>query len=189
MATADEPLPYAALLRGVNVGGVRIAMAPLRRLVESLGHTEVGSLRASGNLVLRAAATDEATLADQLAGAIEGDLGRAVPVIVRSRDDLVAAAGTEPFGQDADPTLVHLVLLDGPLPPGAVDELRSRAAGAEQVAAAPRGLWIWYVDGSARSTLTLDVIERVTGRTGTARNLNTVRELVARLDRAGPDPR
>ncbi|HEU5420497.1 MAG TPA: DUF1697 domain-containing protein, partial [Streptosporangiaceae bacterium] len=43
---------YAALLRGINVGGRnKVAMADLREIVESLGHTDVATYIQSGNVV------------------------------------------------------------------------------------------------------------------------------------------
>ena len=42
----------AALLRGINIGpNKRIAMADLRAIVESLGHTDVETYLQSGNVV------------------------------------------------------------------------------------------------------------------------------------------
>src|SRR5215208_7090767 len=48
---------HVALLRGINLGPhKRVAMPALRRLVESLGHTDVATYIASGNVVFTAAA-------------------------------------------------------------------------------------------------------------------------------------
>ncbi|HEY8113909.1 MAG TPA: DUF1697 domain-containing protein, partial [Actinomycetes bacterium] len=48
---------YAVLLRGVNVGGNRkVAMPDLRRVLESLGHTDVATYLQSGNAIVT---TDE----------------------------------------------------------------------------------------------------------------------------------
>ena len=56
---------YVALLRGINVGGRnKVAMAELRRVAESLGHTEVVTYIQSGNLVFTSPNTSVADLAD-----------------------------------------------------------------------------------------------------------------------------
>ncbi|HEY8589215.1 MAG TPA: DUF1697 domain-containing protein, partial [Naasia sp.] len=49
------PTRYVALLRGVNVGGVKVPMAELRSLLEDAGFGRVRTLLASGNVLLDAA--------------------------------------------------------------------------------------------------------------------------------------
>ena len=44
----------AALLRGVNLGKRKVIMSELRAVCEAAGFTDVRSLVASGNLVLKA---------------------------------------------------------------------------------------------------------------------------------------
>ena len=48
---------YCAFLRGINVGGLKIAMADLRQLMEELGLADVRTVLATGNAVFGAAAT------------------------------------------------------------------------------------------------------------------------------------
>ena len=174
--------PWAALVRGVNVGGVKVPMAELRELVAGLGHVDVRTLLASGNVVLRAGGVDEAGLAAQLTGAISERWGRPLPVLVRSPEDLRAVAEAEPFGDGAEAKLVQVVVLDGQPAPGAVDELLDRARDGEEVVAGDRALYVWYRGGSARSALTLDRIEAATGCTGTARNRTTIGRILTALD-------
>lgn len=42
---------HVALLRGINVGGKRLAMADLRRIAESLGWRDVATVLATGKLI------------------------------------------------------------------------------------------------------------------------------------------
>ncbi|MCZ9339503.1 DUF1697 domain-containing protein, partial [Streptomyces sp. TRM76130] len=75
---------YAALLRGINVGGKKkLPMADLRTLMEDLGHTGVRTHLQSGQAVFAAEHGTEADLAAGLADAIERRFGFAVDVIVR----------------------------------------------------------------------------------------------------------
>ena len=77
---------YAALLRGINVGGSRkVPMADLRTLMEDLGHDGVRSYLQSGQAVFTADHGDEESLAAELADAIEQRFGFAVDVIVEDR--------------------------------------------------------------------------------------------------------
>ena len=45
---------HVALLRGVNVGGVKLAMADLRAVLSSLGYAEVSTYIQSGNALFSA---------------------------------------------------------------------------------------------------------------------------------------
>ena len=58
---------YVALLRGINVGGRNmVAMADLRRVAASLGHTEVATYIQSGNVVFTSPDASVISLADAL---------------------------------------------------------------------------------------------------------------------------
>ncbi|MEV4390182.1 DUF1697 domain-containing protein, partial [Micromonospora sp. NPDC049580] len=49
---------YVALLRGVNVGTTRLAMADLRRIVTDLGHEDVATYLQSGNVAFDSTVRD-----------------------------------------------------------------------------------------------------------------------------------
>jgi len=62
---------HVALLRGINLGAhSRVAMADLRRVVTSLGHTEVATYIQSGNAVFTTQETDSVALAAGLEAVI-----------------------------------------------------------------------------------------------------------------------
>jgi uncharacterized protein (DUF1697 family) len=70
------------LLRGINVGGKnKVPMAPLRTLLEELGHTDVASYIASGNVILSS---------DRSAGVIKRELENALPTAFKLDSELVA---------------------------------------------------------------------------------------------------
>jgi uncharacterized protein (DUF1697 family) len=71
---------HVALLRGINVGGRnKVAMADLRKVVESLGHGDVATYiqsgNQSGNVVFTSNHTDPAAIAGELGRALEETLG------------------------------------------------------------------------------------------------------------------
>src|SRR5262245_25599815 len=89
---------YAALLRGINVGGnKKLPMAELRTLVEALGHSGVRTHLQSGQAVFAADRGDEESLAVELREAIEKRFGFSVDVIVRDHTYLKAVAEACPF--------------------------------------------------------------------------------------------
>lgn len=76
---------YVALLRGINVGGnALIRMAELRECVAALGHEDVRTYIASGNVLFRSNERSAATLDARLEEALESRFGFPVRVVVRS---------------------------------------------------------------------------------------------------------
>ena len=75
---------HVALLRGINLGPhKRVAMPALRALVESLGHTEVATYIASGNVVFTAG--DDAAPGPGLEKAIAAELGVELDYVYQDR--------------------------------------------------------------------------------------------------------
>ncbi|MYU24208.1 DUF1697 domain-containing protein [Streptomyces sp. SID8352] len=169
---------YAALLRGINVGGAKkVPMAELRALVEGLGHGAVRTHLQSGQVVFAAERGDEASLAAELAGAVAERFGFAVDVIVRDHAYLRGIVDACPFpATDLEPRQLHVTYFSGP-----VDE--ERFAGVDRAAHAPeefrlgdRALYLYAPDGLGRSKLAEALSRpRVTkGLVATSRNWNTV---------------
>ena len=87
---------WAALLKGVNVGGNRkLPMAELRALVEGLGYANAKTLLASGNIVFDAPGAADA-IVTRLETAL-ADHGCKTQVMLRDLDgiDAVIAARSE----------------------------------------------------------------------------------------------
>jgi uncharacterized protein (DUF1697 family) len=73
---------YLVLLRGINVGGRnKVAMAALRELLESHGHTKVSTYIASGNVILSS---------DRTAADIKRELEEALPKAFKLDSELIA---------------------------------------------------------------------------------------------------
>jgi uncharacterized protein (DUF1697 family) len=168
---------YAALLRGVNVGGKRaLPMAELRTLCLELGHTAVSSYLQSGNLVL-ASSADPKAIAAGIRGAIAERFGLDVAVLLRTHPQLAAIAAGCPFAAD-EPAKLHVLFLDDRPKAAALATLDPDRSSGDQFHAAGRELYLHVPNGSGRTRLTLDYFERRLGVTGTARNWNTVLRLV-----------
>ncbi len=169
---------YAALLRGVNVGGGnKVPMAELRALATGLGWTEVQSYIASGNLVFKSEGDD---LAATLAKALRDGMGVDVPVQVWSRDQITATLDDCPFPKDAGKTVHGFFCDDDPtIDAQALDGL---IAPSEQIEARGRVVWMFAPDGFGRSKLAAKVDKVITGCSFTARNLNTIHKLAEMLD-------
>jgi uncharacterized protein (DUF1697 family) len=104
---------YAALLRGINVGGKN--MLPMKDLIamfEKAGCTAVASYIQSGNVVFAAKPAVAETIAAVIAKAIENKFKITVPVVVRSSAEIAAVASNNPFLRaGVDVERLHVVFL------------------------------------------------------------------------------
>ena len=183
---------HVALLRGINLGPhKRVAMPALRTLVESLGHTDVATYIASGNVVFTASAATTAEPDAELAGglekAIEAELGVACRVVVLTSEELAEAVAANPYPDEPNPKLVHAFFLTGT----ASAEARTHVAQAQERAAAKgsrdeaaivgRVLYLHTPDGFGRSELAAELSKggKRNPAEGTARNWATVTKLLA----------
>jgi uncharacterized protein (DUF1697 family) len=173
---------YAALLRGINVGGSRkVPMADLRTLMEDLGHGGVRSYLQSGQAVFTADHGDEESLAAELAGAIEKRFGFAVDVIVRDHAYLRAIAEDCPFpAAELEAKQLHVTYFSAPVTADRFVELDPAAYLPEEFRLGDRALYLYAPDGLGRSKLAeqLSKPRLNKGVIATSRNWNTVVKLV-----------
>jgi uncharacterized protein (DUF1697 family) len=174
---------WAALLRGVNLGGRKLLMADLARLCTELGFDAPRTLLASGNVVFASAAP-----AREIETALETALassGLATDVLVRDRAALDDVIRANPFGDAVrdHPSHVLVTFHRAPFPSDALDRLRDVHHGPEQIRAIGRELFVDY-GGRAQmqsSTLPASMRKARLPAIATARNWNTVEKLAAAL--------
>jgi uncharacterized protein (DUF1697 family) len=110
---------HVALLRGINLGGRnKVAMADLRKVMASLGHTEIATYVQSGNVLFNAARAgaapaSTAALAESIENAISPALGVSPRVVVLTREELAQVVRDNPYPDEDNPRAVHAVFLSG----------------------------------------------------------------------------
>ncbi len=172
---------WAALLRGVNVGGARkLPMAELSALLAAQGCREVRTLLASGNSVFEG----EGSAAEwevRLGAAAREALGLETEWLLRSSEEMAAVLAACPFpdAAEARPSQLHVVFHREPFPAGLLPLVHG---GPERLAAVGRELFIDYPDGAERSALGPAMARARFPRIATARNWNTVVKLAAMLN-------
>jgi uncharacterized protein (DUF1697 family) len=173
---------YAALLRGINVGGSRkVPMADLRTLLADLGHGGVRSYLQSGQAVFTADHGDEETLAAELAGAIEKRFGFTVDVIVRDHAYLRAIADNCPFpAAELEAKQLHVTYFSAHVDADRFAEIDQAAYLPEEFRLGDRALYLYAPNGLGRSKLAehLSKPRLNKGVIATSRNWNTVVKLV-----------
>jgi uncharacterized protein (DUF1697 family) len=174
---------WAALLKGVNVGGNRkLPMADLRGFLTDLGYADVRTLLASGNAVLDADERDGPSLEAHLGREAEARLGLTTEFLVRSAAEIQAVIAANPFPEQARDRPNHLLVLfhRAPVDPALLDAIAGHP-GPERVRAVGRELYIDYADGIGESTLPQAMAKLKFPKIATGRNWNTLVKLAAML--------
>jgi len=159
---------HVALLRGINVGGRnKVPMAELREVVASLGHTGVSTYIQSGNVLFSTGETDAGKLAAALEAAISERFGLWAAVVVLSRDELAAVLAANPYPDEPNPRLVHVVFLNAEPPPDVLDRVAAAQAAVaakgsrDTVQAVGRVLYLHTPDGFGTSELAQILLSRI----------------------------
>ena len=184
---------HIALLRGINVGGRnRVAMAELREVVASLGHTDVATYIQSGNVVFTSTEADTGVLAAALERAVAVALGVRPKVVVVSRHELSQVIADNPYPDETNPKCLHAVFRSQDL---GADEVAAVAAAVrrsgekgsrDEAQVIGRTLYLRTPDGLGRSELAAQLSRSEgaldTGSAGTMRNWATVTKLLTLCD-------
>jgi len=170
--------PYAALLRGINLGSRnKISMADLRALFEQLGAEDVQTHVQSGNVFFRsrrAAAELERTIEK----GIETELGLDIRVLVRTKAQLAKVVRHNPFLAGAPPqTPLYVTFLAEKPAPARVRELDPNAFEPETFEVVGRDVYLRFPNGYGRSKLSNAYFEKQLDVAATTRNWNTVTAL------------
>jgi uncharacterized protein (DUF1697 family) len=168
---------YVALLRAVNVGGTgKLPMSDLKAMGEALGFANVRTWIASGNLVFTSSKTE-----GEVKAALEAKLasyaGKPVPVFVRTELELMDILAADPF-PDAIGARSMVFFFDTPPPVDVVTNVKGLQG--ERLARGVREIYIDYGANIRDTKLKFSAM-----KTGTGRNMNTVRKL-AGLAQAAP---
>ena len=175
---------FVALLRGVNVGRAkRVAMADLRKLLESLGYGSVRTLLNSGNVVFDGPAEPRARHARRIQAAVASELGVDTLVIVKSARDIAAiVAGNALADKATDPSRL-LVAIPGDARSLAILASPAMAErGSDELHVGRHAAYVWCPNGILESKMAVALLDRV-GESGTTRNWSTVVKLHALLTR------
>ena len=175
-----------SMLRGVNVGGHnRIKMDALRALYEPLGARDIQTYVQSGNVVFRTKRRNLELLSKKIEDRIERRFGFRPDLIIRTPSDLRKVVAGNPFAarREIDPSRLLVTFLAKD--PGA--EIRQKILeikiGPEEMHSSGREIYVYFPNGVGHSKMPGGLIEKTLKTPGTARNWNTVRELLEMAER------
>ena len=185
---------FAALLRGINVGGHnKVPMPKLRSIIGAIGLEDAETHIQSGNVVFNSVLTDTARLAQMIEVALGEELGFAVPVVVRSTRELAAITDRNPFVQrGADAAVLSVGFLaripeQARLEMLAADRLADPVTtGGDEFSVAGQEVFLYHPAGYGKSKLTNAFFDRRLGTMMTVRNWRTFLTLVEMTGRLDP---
>jgi uncharacterized protein (DUF1697 family) len=178
---------HAVLLRGVNVGGHgRLAMTDLRRVLESLGYTDVSTYLQSGNAVITTDDDDPERVRGQIQEGLLRELGLNPSVLIRTGTELAGVVAANPFPETvAQPKLLHVVFLSAQPDPEQAAAIDPGICPPDEFSVGDRAVYLRYALNSGRSKLAELVLRQLLrGRpdvTATARNWNTVQAILTMM--------
>ncbi len=180
-------LPVLALLGSINIGGNRIKMVDLKAALAKEGFADVITVAASGNVILT---TDKEPpmLEIQLESIVERSFGFKSCAMVRTKTEVQSAIDDNPFhgtGEEhGSDKMVHSIFLSAQPEQAAFDALleEHKDKGSERLALGDRVLFLDYVHGVGVSDLSSKFLERRLKVKGTARNMNSLKNILSKMD-------
>lgn len=175
---------YVLLLRGINVGGVKIAMNQLAACLQAAGFSQVHTVLATGNAVFDAAAERGEVLADAAAALREG-FGREVPALLYPDHEFLHLV-PESFPLDVPQGDFHRYLSFTPDAAAAARLADALPAAAGDFTVLGPVLYWFTPKGTSTTSVMATALQRLSGRhLLTTRNLNTAHR-IARILRPEP---
>lgn len=170
---------WAALLRGVNVGGAgTLPMAGFRALLADLGLGAAQTHIQSGNAVFTSTLPRQ-TLIPLIADGVQARFGFRPAVFLFSIDELHDILTAHPFA-DGPAEKTHAFLLSSPVPDLDLSAIHALAAATERWHLTARAFYLFAPDGIGRSRLASGFGRLLPKPVSvTARNLRTLQAVLA----------
>ena len=106
--------PYAAFLRGINVGEKQIKMDKLKDAFNAWGYHNVSTILASGNIIFDTQSADPKAVRQIITNGIKTAFGFEVSVFIRSIEELMLLTAKNPFAgfNESAQTKLYVTFLD-----------------------------------------------------------------------------
>ena len=171
---------FVALFRGINVGKAkRIAMADLRALLQTLGHTGVRTLLNSGNAVFDASGGSAQHHAKDIQIAVAETLGVDALVIVKSAQEIDAILAGNTLGALAtDPSRLLVAMAQDAKALAKLKNIADTDWQEEEVRLGKHAAYLWCANGILESKVAAPLLKDL-ANTGTTRNWATLQKIQA----------
>lgn len=175
---------YISILRGINVSGQKkIKMADLKEHYEAIGFTNVQTYIQSGNVIF-----DSEKPIEKLPGLIHSKIERvygfSVPVLVRTREALIASKENNPYLQQSIPVEKLLItFLEHPTVQERIDAIDHSKYLPDEFIIDGKHIYLHIAGGYGKSKLSNNFFENKLKVAATTRNIKTVNKLIELSER------
>ena len=172
---------FVALLRGINVGGHRVKMDRLRALFGEMGHTDVVTFIASGNVIFSSDSDDTDTLKAGIEKHLERALGYAVATLIRTPTELEAVISFEDSEGERPGDSVYVMFTEEPVGDAVQSALAQLESDMDRFEFRGREIY-WLIRGKLSESPLFggDVAKVMKDVPHTARNMTSLKKLVAK---------
>ena len=167
---------WIGLFRGINIGGNRMPMKELVRLLQAEGLDSVKTYIASGNVVFRSEHI-EAHLREMIENLVERNFGFRSKLFLITHSHIRKLIAANPFRDHPHQGKAqHIFFLRAPASKVDHDLIQQLKADNEDYALTDEAFYFYAPDGVGSSKL-IEKLDRCLKADMTARNLNTVKTL------------
>ena len=167
---------YISLLRGVNVGGLKILMSDLKKLYESLNYGQVRSYIQSGNLIFESSNENIKELEGEIEAKLENKYGLLIPVFIRTVDEFKNILGNNSF-PEADKKNVYVTFLKEMPEDFPFDIINDKKDESERYHLIEREIYLFLPHGYGRTKISNNFFENKLKLPATTRTWKTVNRL------------
>ncbi len=168
---------FVSMLRGVNVAGhKKLKMSELTEYYTSIGLHDVQTYIQSGNVVFSTNIADASMIAKRVEKELRSRLGWDVAVFIRSSSELTRIIDRNPLA-GKDQSRLHVTFLYAKPPRISTDKIVAALNAGEEFSISDREVFLFLPNGSGRTKLSNNFLEKVLGVPATTRNWNTVTTL------------
>lgn len=170
---------YAAFLRGINVGNIRIKMPELKAMFESLGFASVKTYLQTGNVVFEAD-SPLAELKPLLERKLSETFNYEAYVLLYEFDTLAGLIAAYPFSRD-EGLHAYCIFVEGDKPFNELRELSATIGEEQENISFGSGVVYWkVVIGKSLETPFAKIISKAKFKSATTnRNINTLEKMIA----------
>lgn len=176
---------YAALLRGINVNGINIAMADLAETFRGLGFADVSTVLASGNVLFSTdtdvdSKADGAELKARIESALTDRFGYDAWIVLVEAGELDRVVRSYPFNPEHEGWHAYVMFASDPAPLAELAGHSKELDPADEQVELGHGVLYWEVRRAVgiKSTFSKKSGKPKYRSTTTTRNLHTLQKLV-----------
>lgn len=174
-------ITYVAFLRGINVGGhKKIKMVDLREMLQKMHFESVETYIQSGNVVFKSVDSNIISLEEKIKKGIADTFGFDVPVLLKTRIDLIKILNESPFtrAEDIEDNKIYYVLLKSELDQAVIANIDQENYPNELFSITKNCVYLNCINGAGKAKLNNTIIEKKLKVEATTRNHRTMLKLI-----------